>query len=103
MADRLDSPRRAQQPSEIPPYQPRDWSGVGYPDPDIIALAISPVHALQHADQEALCGDALGGGAGLEWRGSLMWSDIPNDRQPVARFDTAFGDLSYQPCEWSGG
>ena len=108
MVDRLDSPRpvllsrrallgvgavaaalrpaRAQQPSEIPPYQPRDWSGdpIGYPDPDIIALA--PRFRRYMLFNTPIKRHYVGTlwAEGPAWNGVgryLVWSDIPNDRQ----------------------
>ena len=108
MADRLDSPRpvllsrrallgvgavsaalrpaRAQQPSEIPPYQPRDWWGdpIGYPDPDIIAL--DPRFRRYMLFNTPIKRHYVGTlwAEGPAWNGVgryLVWSDIPNDRQ----------------------
>ena len=79
-------PAFARQQSQLPPYQPRDWSGdpVGYPDPDIIALDDrfrryilfnTPITRLHVGTLWA---------EGPAWNGVgryVVWSDIPNNRQ----------------------
>jgi gluconolactonase len=75
------------KPPEIPPQQPRDWTGeapVRYPDPDIVALdnrfrryivgntAIRRLYTgTEWAEGPAWCGVGR----------YLVWSDIPNNRQ----------------------
>ena len=76
-----------QQTSQIPPYEPRDWSGhhpLPYPDPDLIALDPrfrryilfnTPIKRLHIGTMWA---------EGPAWNGVgryLVWSDIPNNVQ----------------------
>lgn len=79
-------PTIAQQPPEIPPYQPRDWSGdpVGYPDPDIIAL--DPRFRRYVLFNTPIRRHYVGTlwAEGPAWNGVgryVVWSDIPNNRQ----------------------
>lgn len=80
-------PALAQQQSEIPPYQSRDWSGdspISYPDRDIIALDNrfrqyilfnTPIRRHHVGTLWA---------EGPAWNGVgryLVWSDIPSNRQ----------------------
>ena len=71
---------------EIPPYQPRDWSGepIGYPDPDIIALdrRFRPYILFNTPLRRHYVGTLWA--EGPAWNGVgryLVWSDIPNNRQ----------------------
>ena len=76
-----------QQPTEIPPYQPRDWSGttpIRYPDRDIIAL--DPRFRRYVLFNTPIRRHYTGTlwAEGPAWNGVgryLVWSDIPNDRQ----------------------
>ncbi|HCE02868.1 MAG TPA: gluconolactonase [Acidobacteria bacterium] len=76
-----------QQAPQVPPYEPRDWSGqspLPYPDPDLIALDRrfgryilfnTPIKRLHIGTMWA---------EGPAWNGSgqyLVWSDIPNNVQ----------------------
>ena len=71
---------------QIPPYQPRDWSGdpVGYPDPDIIALdrRFRRYMLFNTPIQRHHVGTLWA--EGPAWNGVgryVVWSDIPNNRQ----------------------
>ena len=79
-------PTFAQQQPQIPPYQPRDWSGgpVGYPDPDIIALdarfrryMLFNTPILRHHVGTLWAEGPAWNGVGRY----VVWSDIPNNRQ----------------------
>ncbi|MEE2636183.1 MAG: SMP-30/gluconolactonase/LRE family protein [Acidobacteriota bacterium] len=75
------------QPQDIPPYEPRDWSGnspLAYPDPDIFALdARFRGYVLFNTPiQRHYIGTFWA--EGPAWSGVgryLVWSDIPNNRQ----------------------
>ena len=76
-----------QQPPEIPPYEPRDWSGenpIGYPDRDIIALdpRFRQYILFNTPIRRHYTGTLWA--EGPAWNGVgryLVWSDIPNNRQ----------------------
>ena len=79
-------PTFAKQQPEIPPYQPRDWSGgpVGYPDPDVIALdpRFRQYVLFNTPIQRHYVGTLWA--EGPAWNGVgryVVWSDIPNNRQ----------------------
>jgi gluconolactonase len=88
VASGVVAPLRAwQQAPDIPPYEPRDWSGrspLSYPDPDLIALDQrfrryilfnTPIKRLHIGTMWA---------EGPAWNGVgqyLVWSDIPNNMQ----------------------
>ncbi|MBT8148100.1 MAG: SMP-30/gluconolactonase/LRE family protein [Gammaproteobacteria bacterium] len=73
--------------TELPPYQPRDWTGANplpYPDPDIIALdpRFRPYVLFNTPIQRHYTGTLWA--EGPAWNGVgryLVWSDIPNNRQ----------------------
>ena len=75
-----------QQPTEISPYQPRDWSGttpIRYPDRDIIALdpRFRRYVLVNTPSRRHYTGTLWA--EGPAWNGVgryLVWSDIPNDR-----------------------
>lgn len=79
-------PAFAQQELQIPPYQPRDWSGgpAGYPDPDVIALdpRFRRYMIFNTPIQRHFVGTLWS--EGPAWSGVgryVVWSDIPNNRQ----------------------
>jgi len=80
-------PRLSLGQPELPPYQPRDWSGANplpYPDPDIIALEprFRPYVLFNTPIQRHYTGTLWA--EGPAWNGAgryLVWSDIPNNRQ----------------------
>ena len=80
-------PALAMQQAQIPPYQPRDWSGdspLPYPDPDIIALdqRFRRYVLFNTPIQRHYVGTFWA--EGPAWNGVgryLVWSDIPNNRQ----------------------
>ena len=82
-------PALAQQPQarQIPPYQPRDWSGqepVRYPDPDIIALDPRFRRYIVRNTSIKRLYSGTEWAEGPAWSGVgryLVWSDIPNNRQ----------------------
>lgn len=76
-----------QQPPQIPPPQPRDWSGhdpVRYPDPDIIALDNRfRRYIVGNTSIKRLYSGTMWA-EGPAWNGVgryLVWSDIPNNLQ----------------------
>lgn len=80
-------PALAMQQAQVPPYQPRDWSGdspLPYPDPDIIALdqRFRRYILFNTPIQRHYVGTFWA--EGPAWNGVgryLVWSDIPNNRQ----------------------
>ena len=80
-------PALAMQQAQVPPYQPRDWSGdspLPYPDPDIIALdqRFRRFVLFNTPIQRHYVGTFWA--EGPAWNGVgryLVWSDIPNNRQ----------------------
>ena len=80
-------PALAMQQAQVPPYQPRDWSGdspLPYPDPDIIALdqRFRRYVLFNTPIQRHYVGTFWA--EGPAWNGVgryLVWSDIPNNRQ----------------------
>jgi len=79
----------AQQPQapQIPPPQPRDWSGgdpVRYPDPDIVALDNRFRRYIVNNTSIKRIHTGAEWAEGPAWNGVgryLVWSDIPNNRQ----------------------
>ncbi len=77
----------AAQQREIPPYEPRDWSGnspLPYPDPDVIALddRFRRYIIFNTPIRRHFTGTLWA--EGPAWNGSgryVVWSDIPNNRQ----------------------
>ena len=80
-------PAFARQQSQLPPYEPRDWSGdtpLVYPDPDIIALddRFRRYILFNTPIRRHYVGTLWA--EGPAWNGVgryLVWSDIPNNRQ----------------------
>jgi len=80
-------PSLARQETQVPPYEPRDWSGdtpLMYPDPDIIALdnRFRRYILFNTPIRRHYVGTLWA--EGPAWHGVgrfLVWSDIPNNRQ----------------------
>ncbi len=81
------APSLARQETQVPPYEPRDWSGgtpLMYPDPDIIALdnRFRRYILFNTPIRRHYVGTLWA--EGPAWHGVgrfLVWSDIPNNRQ----------------------
>ena len=81
------APVFARQQTQVPPYEPRDWSGdtpLMYPDPDIIALDDRfRLYILFNTPIRRHYVGTLWA-EGPAWNGVgrfVVWSDIPNNRQ----------------------
>ena len=81
------APAFARQQDQLPPYEPRDWSGntpLAYPDPDIIALdnRFRRYVLFNTPIRRHYVGTLWA--EGPAWNGVgrfVVWSDIPNNRQ----------------------
>ena len=81
------APAVARQQTQVPPYEPRDWSGdtpLMYPDPDIIALdnRFRRYILFNTPIRRHYVGTLWA--EGPAWNGVgrfVVWSDIPNNRQ----------------------
>jgi gluconolactonase len=77
----------ARQQNQLPPYEPRDWSGdtpLGYPDPDVIALDDRFRRYILFNTPIRRHYVGMLWAEGPAWNGVgryLVWSDIPNNRQ----------------------
>lgn len=80
-------PMLARGQSQLPPYEPRDWSGntpLRYPDPDLIALDRSFQRYILFNTPIRRHHTGTLWAEGPAWNGVgryLVWSDIPNNRQ----------------------
>ena len=97
------------QPPDIPPYEPRDWSGadpIRYPDRDIIALdpRFRQYVLFNTPIRRHYTGTLWA--EGPAWNGVgryLVWSDIPNNRQMRWIADDGRVTLFRSPSGYSNG